>query len=354
VDQRFPAPVLEEFVERVMGAGGLPDADARTVARLMVEADVTGADGHGVIRLAHYVARIQGGAVNTRPNVTVSRTGPATAMVDGDNGMGHVVMSAAGDTAAELAAEAGFGWVGVRGSNHAGPGALYAMMPLQHDMIGIYGAVASANHMPPWGSSEKLLGTNPLAVAIPSGTEPPVVLDMATTVVSYGTIKKFALRGEPLPAGWVVGLDGEPITDAEHAHDGFLLPIGGYKGSGLAIVIGLLAGVLNGAAFGRDVVDFTTDVSTQTNTGHFMAALDIGRFTPVADFKAEVDRHVRDIRAAERLPGVEAIRLPGELRQSRYADRAAGGVPLSAALLRQLDDVARDVGVPPLERPAPA
>ena len=154
-------------------------------------------------------------------------------------------------------------------------------MPLQRDMIGIYGAVASANHMPPWGSSSELLGTNPLAVAVPAGAEPPVVLDMATTVVSYGTIKKYALRGEPMPAGWVVGPDGEPMTDAEHAHDGFLLPIGGYKGSGLAIVIGLLAGVLNGAAFGRDVVDFTTDVSTETNTGHFIAALDVGRFTPI-------------------------------------------------------------------------
>ena len=354
MDQRYPAPVLQEFVERVMCACELPGDDAGTVARLMVEADVTGADGHGVIRLAQYVGRIRGGAVNTHPDIAVRRTGPATALVDGDNGMGHVVVSAAAHAAVELAAEAGFGWVGVRGSNHAGPGALYATVPLERDMIGIYGAVASANHMPPWGSSERLLGTNPLAVAVPAGAEPPLVLDMATTVVSYGTIKKSALRGEPLPPGWVVGLDGEPITDTEHAHDGFLLPIGGYKGSGLAIVIGLLAGVLNGAAFGRDVVDFTTDVSTATNTGHFMAALDVGRFTPIADFKAEVDRHVRDLRAAERLPGVEAIRLPGEQRMARRADRAAHGVPLSAALLRQLDDVAQDVGVPPLERPAPA
>ena len=353
MDERCSAPALQEFVERVMRACELPGDDARTVARLMVEADVTGADGHGVIRLAQYVGRIRGGAVNTHPNVAVRRTGPATALVDGDNGMGHVVVSAAADAAVELAAEAGFGWVGVRGSNHAGPGALYATMPLERGMVGVYGAVASANHMPPWGSSERLLGTNPLAVAIPAGLEPPVVLDMATTVVSYGTIKKFALRGEPMPPGWVVGLDGEPITDAEHAHDGVLLPIGGYKGSGLAIVIGLLAGVLNGAAFGRDVVDFTTDVSTETNTGHFMAALDIGRFTPIAEFTTEVDRHVRDMRAAQRLPGVDAIRLPGEQRFSRRAERATNGIPIPPALLRQLDEVARDVGVRPLDRPAP-
>ena len=354
MDERYPAAALQDFVERVMRACDLPGDDALTVARLMVEADVTGADGHGVIRLSQYVGRIRGGAVNTHPNVTVRRTGPATALVDGDNGMGHVVVSAAADTAVELAAEAGFAWVGVRGSNHAGPGALYAAMPLEHDMIGLYGAVASANHMPPWGSSERLLGTNPLAIAIPAGAEPPVVLDMATTVVSYGTIKKFALRGEPMPAGWVVGLDGQPITDAEHAHDGVLLPIGGYKGSGLAIAIGLLAGVLNGAAFGRDVVDFTTDVSTETNTGHFVAALDIARFTPLAEFTAEVDRHVRDLRAARRLPEVEAIRMPGEQRSSRRADRATKGIPIAPPLLLQLDGVARDVGVRPLERPAPA
>ncbi len=352
MDERYSAQELRQFIERVLCACDLTPEDARIVALLMVEADVSGADGHGVIRLAQYVGRIRGGAVNTRPHVAVSRTGPATALVDGDNGMGHVVMSVAAGTAAELAAEAGFGWVGVRGSNHAGPGALYAMMPLQRDMIGIYGAVASANHMPPWGSSEKLLGTNPLAVAVPAGEEPPVVLDMATTVVSYGTVKKYALRGEPMPEGWVIGPDGEPVTDARNAHDGFLLPIGGYKGSGLAIVIGLLAGVLNGAAFGREVVDFTTDTSTATNTGHFIAALDVGRFTRIADFKAEVDRHVRAIRAAERLPGIAAIRLPGELRQGRYADRVVAGVPLSAALLQQLDEVARDVGVPRLERPA--
>jgi L-2-hydroxycarboxylate dehydrogenase (NAD+) len=352
MDDRCSAPVLQAFVERVMSACGLPGEDARTVARLMVEADVTGADGHGVIRLPQYVGRIRGGAVNTSPSVSVHRTGPATALVDGDNGMGHVVVSVAAEAAIELAAEAGFGWVGVRGSNHAGPGALYAMMPVEKGMIGIYGAVASANHMPPWGSSERLLGTNPLAVAIPAGSEPTLVLDMATTVVSYGTIKKFALRGEPLPPGWVVGLDGEPITDAEHAHDGVLLPIGGYKGSGLAIVIGLLAGVLNGAAFGRDVVDFTTDVSTATNTGHFIAALDVGRFTPLAEFTAEVDRHARDLRAGQRLPGVEAIRLPGEQRLSRRADRAANGIPISPALLRQLDEVARDMNVRPLDGPA--
>lgn len=350
--RRYPVAALEDFVTAALTACDLPDEDARSVAHLMVKADVTGADGHGIIRLPQYVDRIRGGAVNTRPQITALRTGPATALVDGDNGMGHLVMSTAARTAIELAADAGVAWVGVRRSNHAGAGALYAVMPVAHAMIGIYGAVASANHMAPWGASERLLGTNPLAVAIPAGAEPPVVLDMATTVVSFGTIKKFAVRGADLPQGWVIGPDGAPVTDPQRAHEGALLPIGGYKGSGLALVIGLLAGVLNGAAFGRDVVDFTTDVTTETNTGHFIAALDVRRFAPVADFAAEVNRHRDDIRAARRQPGVDTIRLPGDERHRRQVSRTTDGLEVPPVLEQQLDQVAGNVGIAPLREVA--
>src|SRR5262249_18559481 len=160
-------------------------------------------------------------------------------------------------------------WVGARRSNHAGSAGVYAEEPLRRaGMIGIYSVVASANHMAMWGGAETLLGTNPLAVAIPAGEEAPVVLDMATTVVSYGTVKNDALQGKPMPEGWMVSrTDGRPLTDAARSDDGLLLPIGGYKGSGLAIVLGLLAGTLNGAAFGRDVVDFNHDDASAADTG---------------------------------------------------------------------------------------
>jgi L-2-hydroxycarboxylate dehydrogenase (NAD+) len=266
-DTRVPAAVLRDFAARVFGEVGLPEADAARVAELMVAADLSGAEGHGIFRLPQYVRRIQAGGVNVRPRITSQRTAPATALVDGDNGMGHLVMSRAADLAVEIAREAGVGWVGVRMSNHAGPAALYATVPLAHDMVGVYMAVANANHMPPWGGRESVLGTNPIAIAVPTRDEPPFVLDMATTVVSYGTVKKHVQRGLPLEAGWMVTAEGEAVLDPARVAEGFLLPIGGYKGSGLAIGLGLLAGVLNGAAFGRDVIDFNADDRRTTNTG---------------------------------------------------------------------------------------
>ncbi|MBX5489750.1 MAG: Ldh family oxidoreductase [Chloroflexi bacterium] len=350
----YPAATLRAFAAAVFERVGLPPADAALVATRMIEADLSGQDGHGIFRLPQYVRRIRGGAVNVRPSVRVTRTGPGTALVDGDNGMGQLVMTRAAEVAIELARESGVSWVGVRRSNHAGTGALYATMPLAHDMIGLYTAVANANHMAPWGAQELLLGTNPLAIAVPAGEEPPIVLDMATTVVSYGTIKKHAQRGEPLPPGWVVDARGEPITDPARAHEGFLLPIGGYKGSGLALLLGLLAGVLNGAAFGRDVVDFNADDHTPTNTGHVLIAVEIARFLPPAAFKREVDRHVRELRAARRLPGVEAIYLPGERRHARIQERTAHGIPLPAPLVAELDRLAASVGLPLLSAATPA
>jgi len=320
------------FIKDAMGAVGMPAADAAKVAELMVEADLTGADAHGVFRLPQYIRRIKAGGVNPKANVTVEKTAPATATVDGDNGMGHLVMQRAADTAIALAKETGVAWVGARRSNHAGAAGTYAAMALPHDMIGIYSAVANANHMPAWGAAESLLSTNPIAIAVPAGQEAPVVLDIATTVVSYGTVKAYKLQGKPMPEGWMVNrIDGQPLTDPEKSNEGLLLPIGGFKGSGLALVLGLLAGTLNGAAFGRDVIDFNADDESACDNGHFIIAVDVARFTPFAAFTAEIDRHVRDLRNSQQLPGGEAVRLPGEQRQARREDRLkALGDELSA------------------------
>jgi LDH2 family malate/lactate/ureidoglycolate dehydrogenase len=291
------------------------------------------------------VRRLKAGGFNQRPQIQVTKTAPATAMVDGDNGLGHLVMSRAANEAIAIARENGVSWVGVRRSNHAGPAGLYAEMPVAHGMIGLYAAVANANHMAVWGGTEHLLGTNPLAIGVPTG-EGPMVLDMATTVVSYGTVKKYAMQGLQMPEGWFVNAKtGEPLTDAAKSSEGVLLPIGGYKGSGLAIMLGLLAGVLNGAAFGRDVVDFNADDKSETNTGHFMVAIEIARFTPLATFTAEVDRHMQDLRQTRRLPGVDVIRLPGERRRQCRKERERDGVPLADALVVQLDKLADELKV---------
>src|SRR5712691_10240683 len=286
---RVPAAAIAGLIADALCQAGLPAPDAAKVAELMIEADLTGADAHGVFRLPQYVRRLHAGGVNPKPNIQVTKTAPATALVDGDNGMGHLVMARAAETAIELARESGLAWVGARRSNHAGAAGVYAALPLEHGMIGIYSVVASANHMAVWGGVETLLGTNPLALAIPAGEEAPVVLDIATTVVSYGTVKAHRLQGKQMPEGWMVGTkDGRPLTDPARSAEGVLLPIGGYKGSGLALVLGLLAGPLNGAAFGREVFDFNFNDTDACNTGHFIVALDVSRFTQLDTFKAEI------------------------------------------------------------------
>jgi LDH2 family malate/lactate/ureidoglycolate dehydrogenase len=347
--RRVPGGVLRAFLEDALRACGLSEADARIVAGAMLEADVTGTDAHGVFRLAGYVRQLKRGVFNPRPNISVLERSAATALIDGDHGMGHLVATFAANLAIELARASGIGWVGARRSNHAGAGAIYASIPVAHGMIGIYGAASSVNHMAPWGGSEALLGTNPLAVAIPAGKEAPVILDIATSLASNGAIRTHELEGKPMPAGWVQNRkDGTPITDPARITEGTYLPMGGYKGYGLSLVIGLLGGVLNGAAFGRDVKDFATPPASELNVGHFVVALDVARFLSPETFKAEDDRHIRDLAGSQRLPGVDAIRVPGQGRIARRAEREKNGVPLAAAVLAQVDEVARSLGITPL------
>jgi LDH2 family malate/lactate/ureidoglycolate dehydrogenase len=233
-------------------------------------------------------------------------------------------------------------------SNHAGPAALYAMMPLAHDMIGLYLAVGSNNHLPPWGSTENLLGTNPIAIAIPAEEEPPIVLDMAPTVAAFGKVRLKMQRGEEMPVGWMIDRNGKPLTDPKHAEDGLLLPIGDYKGYGLSLIIGLLAGTLNGAAFGREVIDFVKEPGNATNTGHAIVAVSVEAFAPAAAFKRHVDAAIRTMRGAERLPGVDRVWLPGEQSHQKRQDRTRNGVPMPTPLRNSLDTAARDLGISPL------
>jgi len=342
---RISADKLKAFIARAFVAAGLPANDSDTLARLITEADLRGSDTHGVIRMPLYVRRIRAGGINPRPNIHVIEERPAAALVDGDNGMGHLIMKFAAEIAIEKARKNGVAWVGARMSNHAGPAALYAMMPLAHDMIGFYLAVGSNNHLPAWGSSECLLGTNPIAVAIPAHEEPPIVMDMAPTVAAYGKVRLKAQQGEPMPVGWMIGRDGKPLTDAKRADEGVLLPIGDYKGYALSLIIGLLSGTLNRAAFGRDIVDFIKNPSMATNTGQAIMAISIEAFSPVAEFKRSVDTAIRALRGSERLPGVERIWLPGEQSHTKMLDRRAHGVPMPASLRKNLDELAADLKI---------
>lgn len=339
---------LKAFIARCLESCGMSPPDAETVAGLMARADLMGQDGHGVFRLPMYVKRIRAGGMNMTPNFSRLQDRTATALIDGDNGMGHLVMRHATELAMEKARQTGVAWVGARYSNHAGPASLYAMMPARENMIGLYLAVGSANHLPPWGGTDMLLSTNPIAVALPSQDYPPIVLDMATTVAAYGKVKTAAQRGETMPEGWMIDRMGNPLTDPARAAEGFLLPIGGPKGYGLSLIFGILAGVLNGAAFGRDVVDFNADAETVTNTGQMILALDIAAFADPDAFKAQIDEVWRQMKSSDLLPGVSEIRLPGERLHSVMQDRSENGIPIPPGLRTALDKLAGDLGVAPL------
>jgi LDH2 family malate/lactate/ureidoglycolate dehydrogenase len=339
---------LQQFIQNALISQGLPQEDAHKVSQLMAEADLQGSDGHGIIRLPQYIKRIKAGGINKHPKIRVVHERAAMAVVDGDNGMGHLVVSHAVDLAIEKASESGVAWVSTRFSNHAGPASLYSRLPLQHNMLGLYFAVGNANHLPPWGGMDMLLSTNPISAGIPTSQEPPVVLDMATTVAAYGKVKAKAKRGEMMPPGWMIDRQGQPLLDPNKANEGFLLPIGEHKGYGLALIVGLLAGTLGGAAMGRDVIDFNADHVSVTNTGQAILVIDLAAFGDPEHFKHEVDRLVRDIRTSERLPGVERIWLPGEQSHEKRARYATAGIPIAPTLITELNALAAELGIAPL------
>jgi LDH2 family malate/lactate/ureidoglycolate dehydrogenase len=347
--RRVSFEALQAFIARALATQGLAEADCATVARLMAQADLQGSDGHGVIRLGQYLKRIQSGGMNIHPQIRVIRERAAMALVDGDNAMGHLVVSKAVSLAAEKARTSGVAWVGTRMSNHAGPASLYVRALADQDLIGIYYAVGNANHLPPWGGMDMLLSTNPIAIAFPRGhVEPSVVLDMATTVAAYGKVKAKARKGEMMPEGWMIDRQGRPLLDPHRAAEGFLLPIGGHKGYGLALMVGLLAGSLNGAAMGSEVIDFNMDSRSTTNTGQAVCAIDPAAFDDIDVLRDRLDKLVAEIRRSAKLPTTDRIWLPGEQSHYKRLEYAAKGIPLSGGVVEELDRIAQDLGILPL------
>jgi LDH2 family malate/lactate/ureidoglycolate dehydrogenase len=347
--QTYAARDLESFLSDAFVALKVPHADAKVVAGLMVQADLLGYDTHGSFRLRQYVNRLRDGGNNPAARVHTAVDKGSVGVIDGDNGLGHLAMRQAAQTAIEKARSHGVGWVGVRNGNHSGPLSLYVNMILEADMIGIGGAVGSANHVAPFGGLDLLLGTNPLAIGIPAGNSPPFVLDMATTTSSAGKIKVLAQRDESMPEGWMVDREGKPLTDPKRQGEGLLLPIGGAKGYGLAMAIGLIAGTLNGAVFGKDVVNFTKETRTATNTGQFLVAVSIEAFGDVDQFKTSVDTIFAQMRDSTALPGYDSVRIPGQDRGHVLAERTKNGIPLHPNLVKVLTDIAEELEIPPLE-----
>jgi LDH2 family malate/lactate/ureidoglycolate dehydrogenase len=319
----------ENFISSALQSEKVPVEDADIIANLMVKSDLAGADGHGIFRLPAYLKRIRAGGVNLNPNIHIEREQGATALINGDNALGHLVMNKAVDLAIEKVKQHSVCWVGSHFGNHSGAASVYVRRLAEQGYIGIYMAVGNANHMAPWGGIDLLLSTNPIAIAVPAGDGPIVLLDIATTVAAYGKVKVAAQKGESIPDDWMIDRQGKPITDPKRSAEGSLLPIGGYKGYGLAVMIGLLAGALNNAAVGKGTVDFNAHHDLITNTGQTIIAVDPSAFGDKEAFVKRVTDLVNDLKNSSTLPGVKEIRVPGEGAAKTMAERSRAGIPLS-------------------------
>jgi len=340
---------LAAFTSAAFQRVGVPTPDADLVADTLVEADLRGVHSHGVMRLPIYVRRVKAGVVPAAATVTITREGPAFAQVDGHDGLGQVVSVRAVDIAIAKARAAGVGFVGVRGSTHFGAAAYYAMRAAAQGMVGV-AVTNTIPLMPPEGGAAPVVGNNPIAYAIPAGRERPVVLDMATSVVAQGKLQRARGQGKRIPLGWGVDREGRPTDRPEAIMDGgMLLPAGGYKGFGLAVVFDLLCGPLTGAGWSSGVTSMALPKHAgPQHVGHFFMALDIAQFRPLDEFLNEVDAYVRTVHAVPPVAGVERVYVPGEIEFELAEARRRDGIPLDDNIVTDLNALARDLSLPPL------
>ncbi len=342
--RRFSATKLSAFCVAVLEKVGVPRANAELVAHSLLAANLRGVDTHGITRLPIYVERLQAGLTNGRTQGVVASETPTTAVYDGQDGLGQVVGTMAMRLAIAKAETAGVALVTARNSTHYGSASYYAMMALDTDMIGI-SLTNSPSLMAPWGGRKAFLGSNPLAIAVPAGKEKPFVLDMATTVVARGAIILAAKKGETIPPTWGLNKDGEPTTNAKEANEGALLPLGGHKGFGLAMAIEVLVATLAGGPFGPHIGELYKNPTRTQGVGHFFGAIRIDRFRPAAEFKADMDAMIREVKAEPRAKGFETILVAGEPEYLIEEERRQKGVPLSDAVVSDLTKLGTSIGV---------
>lgn len=335
------AEKLTDFTFRALRKVGVPEEDARITAGILVATDLRGIDSHGVGHLAMYVRGVKEGRTNPNPETKIFSQAPATAIMDGDRGLGFVVGHRAMTEAMRRAEETGAGFVTVRNSSHFGAGGNYSMMALSRNMIGISMTQGGKGMVAP-GSVGRGITINVISVAVPAKDEAPFVLDMATTVVAAGKIEIARREGKALPEGWVVDREGKPITDpAQYYQEGAaLLPLGGtpqtgmYKGFGLAIAVDVLCGLLSGSLAG-----------TQMAGNHFFGALRIDGFMPADEFKKAMDEQIKAYQALPKAAGVNRIYVPGEVEQEIEKQRRENGIPLHPAIVASLKDLAKELDI---------
>jgi LDH2 family malate/lactate/ureidoglycolate dehydrogenase len=339
------ADAAQSFAHNLLLAHGLPEADAKIVAGCLVSADLRGVDTHGLARLPIYLDRLRRGLINARPALHPQRVTRVAAALDGENGFGFVVGTRAMNEAIEIAREYGMGLVCVRRSTHFGMAASYVLQALDAGLVSLVFSNASPA-MPPWGGRKGLLGTNPFAAGAPGN--PPFLLDMSTAVAARGKIRKAERRGEAIPLGYALDAAGRPTTDAASALAGVVLPVGGYKGSGLSMLMDILGGVLTGAAYAGDVGDQYKVFDRPQDVGHFFLAMKADLFVSQEEYRARMDTLVRRVRDCPKAEGFSEILLPGEPETRHEQERQGSGIPYGASEVDALQQEAAKAGVAPL------
>lgn len=313
------------------------------IAEAVVEGDLRGVESHGVLRLPAYVRRVQAGLMAATTALKVVQERGATVLLDAQGGFGQVAGIHAMNHAIKRARKHGVGFAAVRNANHFGMAAYYTMMALPHRMIGV-AATNAAPSMAAWGGAAAVLGTNPICVAIPTGQDVDIVLDMASSIVARGRIRSSLSRGDRIPQGWALDANGHPTEDPEAALKGTLLPIGGPKGYGLALVVDVFAGVLTGSDYGVHLAS-VHDLSSRASVGFVMQAVDITAFADWSEYEKDVQSLIGEIRNSPRAPGVDRIFLPGEIEWLTWRERKQSGIPVPVKLLEQMRELASDLGV---------
>ena len=347
---------LLSFTRDVFEKIGCSKPDAALASQVLVSADLRGIDSHGVARLSGYLRLWEAGRINPLPEIKIVHETPSTASVNGDKGLGLVVAPKAMKIAIEKAKQVGSGWVSVKNSNHYGIAAAHAMLALEHDMIGISMTNASALVAPTF-SNERMLGTNPICVAIPAANQPPFVADLATTTAANGKLEILQRKNLAAPVGWIQDKEGNASTDA-HAlkTGGALLPLGSdrehgsHKGYALGAVVDIFSAVLSGANYGPWVPPFPAYVPMPENMpgegiGHFFGAMRIDGFRPANEFKQHMDHWIERFRAANPVNGQEKVLIPGDPEREAESDRMQHGIPLHAAVVNDLKQVAEKHGI---------
>ncbi len=353
----FPIETLREFSTRVFRHFGVPGDDAAQAADVLASADLRGIDSHGVARLHSYFDVLSLGQINPRPQVKLLRSTASTGVVDGDNGLGLVVGPQANRIAMDMADRSGSGWVSVCNTNHFGIAGYYVLKAAERDLIGWAMTNSTSLVAPLWGA-ERMLGTNPIAIAFPGKHEPPIVIDMATSAVAYGKIEIARRNGDAIPLGWGIDSRGRPTTNPDDTVEGgALLPLGsdrergGHKGYALAMMVDILSGVLSGANWGPFAPPFalrqeTPQRSVGKGIGHFFGAMRIDGFIDSDSFKTQVDDYIRVFRATKPAPGTNGPLIPGDPEREAEQLRREKGVPLVLPVIEDLRDISARTGIP--------